>query len=204
MSDTEQGSETKLLYDTLKKIIEAQTALLRSQQEERERDRSERAAEAERIKTEMDERMQKDLDWRLQELALCKEELKRTEEKEKELESFMKQQEEQRRAHELQLMEKQKELQTLKSTKDRKLKLAEKIEVWKDKDQPDTYLTRFKRVMKEVEIPEEEWPQRLIPLLTGKVLSAYTNNVPTSATEKYETSRSTSKSALSDLLQVLR
>ena len=58
--------------------------------------------------------------------------------------------------------------------------------MWKDKDQPDAYLTRFERVMKEAEIPEEEWPQCLIPLLTGKVLSAYTNNVPTLATEKYE------------------
>ena len=65
MSGTEQGSENKLIYDTLQKMMEAQTALLRSQQEERERDRSERAAEEEKIKTKMDERMQKDLDWRL-------------------------------------------------------------------------------------------------------------------------------------------
>ena len=41
--------------------------------------------------------------------------------------------------------------------------------------------------MTDAGIPTAEWPSRLIPLLTGKVLSAYTNNVPRSVTKAYPT-----------------
>ena len=39
--------------------------------------------------------------------------------------------------------------------------------------QPDAY----KEMMRKAEIPEEEWPNRLLPLLTGKALQAHTHQV---------------------------
>ena len=53
-----------------------------------------------------------------------------------------------------------------------------KIVQWKESDHPTFYLKRFEDVMTDTGIPTAEWPSRLIPLLTGKALSAETNNVP--------------------------
>ena len=64
-------------------------------------------------------------------------------------------------------------------------KLADKNTLWKDNDRPTSYLKRFEDIMTDTGIPTAEWPGRLIPLLTGKVLSAYKNNVPRSAVEAY-------------------
>ena len=57
-------------------------------------------------------------------------------------------------------------------------KLVDKIAPWKDSDHHTFYLKRFEDVMTTTGIPTAEWPSRLLPLLTGKVISAYTNNVP--------------------------
>ena len=56
-----------------------------------------------------------------------------------------------------------------------------KIEAWKDNDKSEAYLRKFKKIMEVCEVPESEWARRLIPLLTGKVLNAYSSHVPPTA-----------------------
>ena len=68
---------------------------------------------------------------------------------------------------------------------DQRCKLADKIAPWKDNDHPTSYLKRFEGTMTDAGIPTAEWPSRLIPLLTGNVLLAYTNNIPRSAAKVY-------------------
>ena len=56
---------------------------------------------------------------------------------------------------------------------------------WEDGDQPEAYLLRFEDTMKQAGIPQQEWPQRLRPLLTGSALTANSRDVPENAKESY-------------------
>ena len=90
-----------------------------------------------------------------------------------------------RMEHEFHMLEKQHELELLRQKESNKKKIADKIVKMEDSDQPDAYFCRFEDIMIETGIGQEEWPQRLRPLLTGKALAAYANNVPHEAKEKY-------------------
>ena len=56
---------------------------------------------------------------------------------------------------------------------------------WEDGDQPESYLLSFEDTMKQAGVPQQEWPQRLRPLLTGRALTAYSRDVPEDAKESY-------------------
>ena len=102
------------------------------------------------------------------------------------MQEFMMRQEEGRRQHEIELMEKQVEIERLWNEEIRKNRRADKMEPWRDSDQPEAYLVKFERVMAEAGIPKKEWPKRLVPLLTGKALVAYSSHVPPAATNQYD------------------
>ena len=87
--------------------------------------------------------------------------------------------------HDFRMLEKQLELELLSQKESNKQKIAHKIMKMEDSDQPDAYFCRFEDIMIEAGIGREEWPQRLRPLLTGRALAAYVNNVPAEAKEKY-------------------
>ena len=44
-----------------------------------------------------------------------------------------------------------------------------------DHDLPEAYLSKFSMTMTDADIPYEEWPSRLIALLSGKALQHITN-----------------------------
>lgn len=115
-------------------------------------------------KEQEQQRAQQEWDLRMEELRLRTQELKKSEEGSVEAQVRMEKREEQRRRQ----------------------KRAEKIEPWRDSDQPEAYLAKFERVMEEAEIPRVEWASRLVPLLTGKVLAAYHSQVPSTAVKSYE------------------
>ena len=74
-------------------------------------------------------------------------------------------------------------MELLRQKESNKKKIADKIVKMEDSDQPDAYFCRFEDII-EAGIGQEEWPQHLHPLLTGKALAAYANNVPAEAKEK--------------------
>ena len=124
---------------------------------------------------------------KLQHLQLQTEQLKKADVKEQEMRDFMIKQEQSRRQHEMELLEKQLEMEKMRTEQNRRNRRVEKMEPWRDADKPEAYLFKFERVMKEAAIPSEEWASRLIPLLTGKALTAYSNHVSVTATSDYET-----------------
>ena len=67
-----------------------------------------------------------------------------------------------------------------------KLRQADHLEKWNDGDQVDAYLTKFETIMKECDIPKEQWKGRLINCLTGKALSAYRSVTETGSDENYD------------------
>ena len=96
--------------------------------------------------------------------------------------NLWREQEELKMRHDLLLYEKKTEREEARRTKDRLNRLADKITSWGDEDHPSSYHKRLEDIMRDAKIPEDEWPSKLIPLLKGKVLSAYTNNVLLEAT----------------------
>ena len=54
-----------------------------------------------------------------------------------------------------------------------------------DEDQPEAYILKFEDTIKQAGIPQQEWPQRLIPMLTGSALTAHSREVPEDAKESY-------------------
>ena len=48
---------------------------------------------------------------------------------------------------------------------ERKRKIADNLTKWEDGDQPEAYILRFEDTMKIAGISQQEWPQRLRPLL---------------------------------------
>ena len=63
-------------------------------------------------------------------------------------------------------------------------------------DEPEVYLLRFEDTMKQAGIPQQEWPQRLRPLLTGIALTAYSRDVPEDAKESCPESKEAPLNAL--------
>ena len=135
------------------------------EQEEAEKERWREQLEWRKAEKEQ-ERQRATQEWnlRMEELRLRNEELKRSEEKSIETQGRLERKEEQRRLQ----------------------RRAEKMEPWRDCDQPEAYLVKFERVMTEVAIPGDEWANRLVPLLTGKVLAAYHAQVPPTAAKSYD------------------
>ena len=64
------------------------------------------------------------------------------------------------------------------------MKIANKLTKWEDGNQPEAYLLRFEDTMKQTGVPQQEWPQRLKPLLTSRA-TAYSRVVPEDAKESY-------------------
>jgi hypothetical protein len=88
--------------------------------------------------------------------------------------------------HEKEMRELQYKHEKMKQERADKRKLADKVAKWEDTDQPKAYLQCFEESMKEAGIPEDEWPQRLRPLLSGKALAAYHKDVPEDAKMNYQ------------------
>ena len=137
--------------------------------------------------------------WKEEEAARQRDEAARREleEKlEKERLELQRQMEERRMQHEKEMRELQFEHEKRKQERADKRKLADKVAKWENTDQPEAYLQRFEESMKEAGIPEEEWPQRLRPLLAGRALAAYHKDVP----ERAKTDYKACKEALLDAL----
>ena len=101
------------------------------------------------------------------------------------MEADRKQEEGERRKHEDEHWKMQMEREDNKIEKNKRSKLADRITPWTDLEHPTEYLKRFEDIMQEAGIGKEQWPSRLIPLLTGKALAAYTYNVPRDAIASY-------------------
>ena len=93
--------------------------------------------------------------------------------------------EEKRQKHILELLTCQQEFEAARHEDERKRKIANKLTKWEDGDQPEVYLLRFEDTMKHDGIPQQEWLQRLRPLLTGSALTASSRDVPEDAKEPY-------------------
>ena len=104
----------------------------------------------------------------------------------------------------LETLERQKELELMRMDHEKKLmmalqqefikknnqeienkKMVNRMSKLEDHDQPEAYFHHFEEIMKEAEISVEDWPHHLLPLLTGKALSAYSKNVPEQARLNY-------------------
>ena len=93
--------------------------------------------------------------------------------------------EREKRDHEIELMTMKKEMEEMRFKRERQQKLVDKITPWRDNDQPLSYLRRFKDTMTAAMIPPVEWHTRLVPLLSGRSLDAYSKYVPREATGNY-------------------
>ena len=154
----------------------------------RERIREERESEKDQLRKEKEEKQEraaKEWEVKLEQLRLQTDQLNKADEKDREMRDFMYRQEEVRRQHKKELLEKQIEIEKLRTEENRRNHRAEKMEPWRDTDKPEAYFSKFERVMKEAAIPTNEWASRLIPLLTGKALTAYSSHVASSATKDY-------------------
>ena len=90
-----------------------------------------------------------------------------------------------KRDHEIELMTMQKEMEEMRFKQEGQQKLVYKITPWRDNDQPLSYLRRFEDTMTAAMIPPVEWHTRLVPLLSGRSLDAYSKYVPREATGNY-------------------
>ena len=110
---------------------------------------------------------------------------KEKEEVRSEAEKRQKEMELMRMKHEEKMLSLQQEFITKSSQVIEKKKLADRMAKLEDNDQPEAYFHRYEETMKEAEIPMDEWPQHLRPLLTGKALASYSKNVPGSVKSDY-------------------
>lgn len=188
------------LLETMRQLMQNHQELLERQDERIEQIREERKEEQRQAAKEREEQQSMlKQEWemkmnhlQLQTLQLQKAEEKekemqlRAEEKEQEMKEFMMRQEEARRKHEKELWDKQLEVERLRNEEIKRNRRADKMEPWRDTDQPEAYFVKFERVMAEAKIPKHEWASRLVPLLTGKALSAYSSHVPPAAASDYQ------------------
>ncbi len=93
--------------------------------------------------------------------------------------------EEKQQKHELELLNYRLEFEAARREYKQKRKIADKLTNWEDVDQPEFYLLRFEDTVKQAGILQQEWPQRLRPLLTGSGLTAYLRDVPGDAKGSY-------------------
>ena len=156
-------SQDKLL-DVMKLFMEQQTKQLQQQTLQWEQ-----RFEAER---EQRERMQKEKEWPEEWLK------KEGGEREMHLREEQRLMEEKRQKHELELLKHQQEFEAARREDELRRKIADNLTKWEDGDQPEAYLLRFEDTMKQAGIPQQEWPQRLRPFLTGSALTAYSRDVP--------------------------
>ena len=69
--------------------------------------------------------------------------------------------EEQRQKHEMEMLKRQQEFDIARREEERKKKIPENLLRWDDGDEPKACLLRFEGIMKQAEIPQAEWPNRL-------------------------------------------
>ena len=115
---------------------------------------------------------------------ILKEEERRDEDRRKWQFQMQKELKSQRQEHKLKLFQLQREKE--EERKDEKRKLLDKIPCLTDSDQPEAYLARFDDLVRDAEIPKEDWCRRLQPLLTGKVLYAYSREIPEAMKQDYD------------------
>ena len=80
----------------------------------------------------------------------------------------------------------QQDFEDKKRKAEQKSKVADKLVNWEDRDQPQDYLIHFEDTMRQAGIPEEQWPHRLHPLLSGRALVAYSRDVSDEAKMSYQ------------------
>lgn len=164
---TRSKTAQDLMMDTMSKIMEQMMQDKKEQEEKRlqheqdmERRRAREIQELQRQRTEEDARRMEQTraleEMRLKHEKAC---------------------EEQRMNFERELHRQKTEEEAKRQQQKDKLKLADKMTAMKDADGLESYLRRFTETMEDAEIPRQEWPKRLRPLLTGTALAAYSNNV---------------------------
>ena len=113
--------------------------------------------------------------------------MEKEETKEQAVQSFVEEQNRARMKYEIEIQKKQAKMEKDRLEEvERKMK-AKRMEPWRDSEQPEAYLTRFESVMVDAAIQKRDWITRLVPLLTGKALVAYSNYVLFDAFNNYET-----------------
>ena len=153
-------------------MVESMATLMREQADMLERLQRERDEREERLQKEREE---------------CEERMFREQlEKQERWNEMQREAEEKRRQHELDLLRMQQEFEEKKNRADQKRKVADKLVKWEDHDQPQDYLIRFEDTMKQADIPEDQWPHRLRPLLSGRALMAYSRDVSEEAKGSYQ------------------
>ena len=153
-------------------MVESMATLMREQADMLERLQRERDEREERLQKEREEREER----------MFREQL----EKQERWNEMQREAEEKRRQHELDLLRMQQEFEEKKNRADQKRKVADKLVKWEDHDQPQDYLIRFEDTMKQADIPEDQWPHRLRPLLSGRALMAYSRDVSEEAKGSYQ------------------
>ena len=93
---------------------------------------------------------------------------------------------EKRIQHEMEMLQIQQDFEDKKRKAEQKSKVADKLVKWEDQDQPHDNLIRFEDTMRQAGIPEEQWPHRLRPLLSGRALVAYSRDVSYEAKMSYQ------------------
>lgn len=106
-------------------------------------------------------------------------------ERETRLQLRMEEQERTRLEQQLQIAQQKLEHEDARDKKQARQKIAASMAHWLDSDQPASYLTKFEETMTRAKIPQEEWIDRLIPLLTGKAMQTYTAHVAPEAKSSY-------------------
>ena len=162
--DDEEPETSQALIESMAKLMKEQSLMLERLQ--RDRDNREERLMREREKREDEIRREQ------------------REQHAKWLE-MQKEAEQARMRHELDLCTRQQEYEERRHKTDQKNKLADKLVKWEDRDQPQDYLIRFEDTMIQAEIPEDQWPHRLRPLLSGRALVAYSRDVEDKAKGSY-------------------
>ena len=157
------GNQEKLL-DIMQKLLVSQTAIVEDQKKSQDRMLT-RALEQEEAEKE---RWREQLEWRKAEKE--HEQQRATQEWNLRMEELRLRNEELKRSEEKSI-ETQARLER-KEEQQRLQRRAEKMEPWRDCDQ--------------AAIPGDELPNRLVPLLTGKVLAAYHAQVTPTAAKSYD------------------
>ena len=171
-----QGEEEELMSpqgaSAVEQMVAGFTEMLKRQEEDRQRsmEKEEARLRREELRWKEEEEARRQLEEKLERERL-------------ELQFKM---EERRMRHEKEMKEMYYEYEKSKQAREDKRKLADKVAKWEDADQPEAYLQRFEESMKEAGIPENEWPQQLRPLLSGKALAAYHKDVPEDARMNYQ------------------
>ena len=171
-SDSEQAVMSDATVYSQAQMVESMANLMREQAIIMERLQKERDEREERLQKEREEREERMLREQLIQQEKWNEMQKEAVEK--------------RIQHEMEMLRMQQDFEDKKRKAEQKSKVADKLVKWEDRDQPQDYLIRFEDTMKQAGIPEEQWPHRLRPLLSGRALVAYSRDVSDEAKMSYQ------------------